>query len=585
MEEKISKSRYKVKGRNEMKTINVVFVSDELVGDIMVSRKEYERAMRQKVKAEMEKSKMEDEEMTNQGKAKKRKTSDETGLVNSKKSKYIDDVELALAALENDDVEKFPVHHPTTLFDDEKDVSANKIYKFQNNTQRGPKCAARSPATPKDMHVKKESEAPKSKIRLSTIEEEKTVTPYTLRKRVIKDMKKIQRILENSDEDEDEDDEDDEEDDDERDFSASESEYSESSSESPAEDGAAESVKKKPINYKGAGGSYFEAQSVKRNITSNNTLKKLKNPKLDQQELNSIVSGLSVSEAHRNGIKSLVGECVSVFGKWDFILRQNFNLLLYGVGSKKDIVKKFVERFAKKHPVIVVNGYFPDVTTREISDKICQILKIDSNASDVVEETRRKMSEYDVKIYLAVNNIDGIMLRNKKSQTVLSQFAKIEKMHVIATVDHINAPLMWDKSTNSDFNWIWFDCTTFLNYAEEVVYEGNIMLQNSGQLTLSSLRSVYGSLTKNSRGIFLLIVKREVESESAKKQGISFRELYQACRKELLISSDVALRSQLKEFIDHAILKQKRNSEGEERFVISVENNILKQFLDDQERC
>ncbi|KAL0269049.1 UNVERIFIED_CONTAM: hypothetical protein PYX00_010789 [Menopon gallinae] len=577
MEEKVSKSRYKVKGRNEMKTMNVVFVSDELVGEIMVSRKEYERAMRQKVKAEMEKSKMEDEEMVIQGKVKKRKTSEETGLANSKKSKYIDDVELALAALENDDVEKLAVYHPTTLFDEEKDVSANKIYKFQNHAPRAAKTALTSPATPKDANTKKESETPKSKIRLTAIEEEKTVTPYTLRKRVIKDMKKIQRILENSDDDDD--------DDDDRDFSASESEYSESSEESAAEENDAETVKKKPINYRGAGSNYFEAQSVKRNITSNNTLKKLKNPKLDQQELNSIVSGLTVSEAHRNGIKSLIGECVSLFPKWDFILQQNFNLLLYGVGSKKEIVKKFVERFAKKHPVIVVNGYFPDVTVREITDKVCQILKIDSNISDVLEETRRKMSEYNIKIYLAMNNIDGIMLRNKKSQTVLSQFAKIERIHVIATIDHINAPLMWDKSTNSDFNWIWFDSTTFLNYAEEVVYEGNIMLHNSGQLTLSSLRSVYNSLTKNSRGIFLLIVKRELESESAKKKGISFRELYQACRKELLISSDVALRSQLKEFIDHAILKQKRNSEGEEKFVISIENNILKQFLDDQERC
>lgn len=573
------KPKFRIKTRSQMKTMEVVFVSDELIGNVIPSRKEYERVSRQKIKAENDK-KIDDGENIVDSKPRKRKHNDEINEVSAKKSKYVDDVELALAALENDDVEKVEVSQPTTLFDDGEDVSAKKIYNFGNqnhNQPKTPKSILKSPATPRNnLNVSfsnKENDTPKSKRRLEKIEEEPPATPYSLRKKVIKDIKKIQKILENSDDD----------------FSASESEYSaegESSGDSNDEDeeeGHEKKSKKKALfNYKMSSANFFESQCVKKSITSNNSLRKLKNPKLTQEKLDEMFNNIEMNPEHKNCIKNLFNQSVGLFEKWDFILDQNFNIILYGVGSKKEIVNRFVERFLNKHPVIVVNGFFPSVTVKEILDKVCQILNIESDSTDVIEKIQNKISDYDIKIYLAINNIDGIMLRNKKAQTILSQLGKIQQIPVIATIDHINAPLIWDNCTYSDFNWVWYDCTNYMNYKDEIVYEGNIMLQSSGQLTLSSLRNVFNSLTKNSREIFIVILKNQLDSEN-KKAGISFRELYQECRKELLISSDVALRSQLKEFLDHMILKQKKSPDGEERFVISIESNILKQFLDEQE--
>lgn len=580
------KSKYQIKTRSQMKEVKVIFVSEDLIGSVISSRKEYERLIRQKSKAENDKlndkvtgNKLEDGESIVETKPRKRKHNDEINEVNAKKSKYIDDVELALAALENDDVEKMEINEPTTLFDDQEDVSAKKIYNFENknHNQKTPKSCLKSPATPKNkLNIRfsnKENDTPKNKNRLEKIDEEPSATPYSLRRKVIKDIKKIQKILENSDDD----------------FSASESEYSaegeSSSQESGDEDGEKKSSKTKiaNFNYKISSANFFESQSVKKSITSNNSLRKLKNPKLTQEKLDEIFRNCEVNPEHRNCVKKLFNQSVSLFEKWDFVLEQNFNIVLYGVGSKKEIINKFVQRFLNKHPVIVVNGFFPSVTVKEIIDKVCQILNIEPDSNDIIEKIQNKISDYDIKIYLAINNIEGIMLRNKKAQMILSQLGKIEQIPVIATIDHINAPLIWDNCTYSDFNWVWYDCTTFMNYQDEIVYEGNIMLQSSGQLTLSSLRNVFNSLTKNSREIFLMILKNQLDAEN-KKAGISFRELYQECRKELLISSDVALRSQLKEFLDHMILKQKRTADGEERFVIAIESNILKQFLDEQER-
>ena len=43
--------------------------------------------------------------------------------------------------------------------------------------------------------------------------------------------------------------------------------------------------------------------------------------------------------------------------------------------------------------------------------------------------------------YLVIHNIDGVMLRNDKAQTILSLMAKIRGFHIVASLDHINAPL------------------------------------------------------------------------------------------------------------------------------------------------
>lgn len=567
-----SETLYHVKGRDTMKTIDVIFVSDELVGSTIVSKKEYERLMRQKIKTEIESNKNEPNNTDESKETQKRKgyQDDLDGEVKMKRSKYVDDVELALAALENVDVEKVEVSQPSTLFDD-GDISAKKMYNFENSVTPMKGSHKSSVETPNNVKTNQPNTMGKPKERKQVSKENDSAqTPFSIRRKMIRDIKHIQKILENSDED---------------DFSGSDSDSSfrlSDNSLSDSQNSDSETKTKKNSSQKSFFENYCDLQSAKKSNLSVNSLKKLKTSKLTQEKLDEIVKNFEASSQHKNCIKTLFKEILGLFDKWDFILKQNYNLLLYGAGSKREIIGKFVERFLDVSPVIVVNGFFPDVTGREIVDKICSILKIKPETTDGIEKIEQKIRNYEMDIYLAINNIDGIMLRNKKVQNMLSRLGKIEQIHVIASIDHINAPLIWDNRTSSEFNWVWFDSTTFINYAEETLYEGNLMLQNSGKATLSSLRNVFAALTKNSRGIFLIMIKNQVESGN-KKTGISFRELYEECRRELLISTDVALRSQLKEFVDHAILKQKKNADGEEQFMIMMETNILKQFLDEQE--
>lgn len=143
---------------------------------------------------------------------------------------------------------------------------------------------------------------------------------------------------------------------------------------------------------------------------------------------------------------------------------------------------------------------------------------------------------------------------------------------------------MWNNTKLSNFNFVWFDVTSFLSYIDETSFENSLLVQNSGALELSSMKSVFQSLTTNARGVYIILVKHQLKSSgNPNYQGMSFKELYSSCRESFLVSSDVALRAQLTEFLDHKLAKLKRTIDGTENITISIKNVLLEQFL--SEHC
>ena len=50
------------------------------------------------------------------------------------------------------------------------------------------------------------------------------------------------------------------------------------------------------------------------------------------------------------------------------------------------------------------------------------------------------VSDYE-DLYLVIHNIDGAMMRSEKVQVILSMLGQIQGVHILASIDHINAPL------------------------------------------------------------------------------------------------------------------------------------------------
>ncbi|KAH8326197.1 hypothetical protein KR067_003297 [Drosophila pandora] len=347
---------------------------------------------------------------------------------------------------------------------------------------------------------------------------------------------------------------------------------------------------KKSNEYVPESDGYFHSHASSKILTSDHTLDRLKNPRLAADRLFSLLAEMKLSSEHETSINAIMEEYRSYFPKWMCILNEGFNILLYGLGSKRQLLQSFHQEVLSQQTVLVVNGFFPSLTLKDVLDSIIGEI-LDAGVSpanpheavDMIEEEFALIPE--THLFLIVHNLDGSMLRNVKAQAILSRLARVSNIHLLASIDHINTPLLWDQGKLSSFNFSWWDCTTMLPYTDETAFENSLLVQNSGELALSSMRSVFSSLTTNSRGIYMLIVKYQLKNKgNATYQGMPFKDLYSSCREAFLVSSDLALRAQLTEFLDHKLVKSKRSVDGSEQLTIPIDNGLLQQFLEEQDK-
>lgn len=56
--------------------------------------------------------------------------------------------------------------------------------------------------------------------------------------------------------------------------------------------------------------------------------------------------------------------------------------------------------------------------------------------------------------------------------------------------------------------------------------------------------------------------------------------LCRQCRRAFLVNSDLTLRAQLTEFIDHKLIRNKKGNDGMEYLTIPLENVTLQDFIE-----
>ncbi|PSN40223.1 hypothetical protein C0J52_12056 [Blattella germanica] len=312
---------------------------------------------------------------------------------------------------------------------------------------------------------------------------------------------------------------------------------------------------------------FFTSQ---KSITSNNTLNRLQQPRLAEEQLQKLLE--SMTQSHQQAVRGLYEENAQNFSKWMFVLREQYSIVLYGLGSKRHILQEFRTKMLKDHLVLEVNGFFPSLTIKEIVDSIAdELLELSDRPAALLECLEEIEAELSSELFIIIHNIDGLMLRSDKSQDILSRLVKMENIHLIASIDHINAPLIWDHAKLSRYNFLWWDVTSFQPYNGETQFETSLLVQQSGKLALSSLSNVFHSLTTNARNIFIMMVKHQLDHQKDPTyQGMPFKDLYWSSRESLLVSSDVALRAQLTEFLDHRLVRQKRSADGFSLYLLEL---------------
>ncbi|RUP44628.1 origin recognition complex subunit 2-domain-containing protein [Jimgerdemannia flammicorona] len=325
--------------------------------------------------------------------------------------------------------------------------------------------------------------------------------------------------------------------------------------------------------------------------TSNNTLSKL--PILDRQDLADMLQAAPRKHAREIGTLARLHE--HQFSQWCFELASGFNLLFYGYGSKRNLLTRFATSNLTDAPLLVVNGYFPSITIKDILTQITSgALNHTGSMGSIQEHTafvhayfsqpddRRRVN----KLYLLVHNIDGPALRNDRVQTALSVLASAPNIHVVASMDHINAALLWDGVRTARFNWAWHDATTYDDYLVETSFEDSIMVRR-GVMGAQGVNYVLASLTSNARGIFRILAEHQIlettvagENAPTEEIGLLYGAYFARAREGFYVSNDITFRTQLTEFRDHKIIQSKRVADGSEVLYIPLDAETLTGILE-----
>lgn len=322
--------------------------------------------------------------------------------------------------------------------------------------------------------------------------------------------------------------------------------------------------------------SYFE-QHRKGVKTSNSTLAGL--PQLDLGEYYRLLREYSLP--HEDERAMLMEVHRENFGQWAFELSQGFNVMLYGYGSKRKLLMEFAAKmYSPKNQVVVVNGYVPSLTTRDILNSVFAAIlgtehkrKLGSNPNDMLdnlidlldgdegddderEEDQSTSSSHDARITLIIHSLDGESLRHERQQSLLSRLASHPRISLVASIDHIKAPLLWDSAKVSQFNFLWHDATTFEPYSSvEASVEELLYMGGSGRAGgTKGVKYVLASLPQNAKELYRILVSHQLQAmeddgggEGGEMYGVEYKVLYQMGVEEFICSNDMAFRTLLKE--------------------------------------
>lgn len=316
---------------------------------------------------------------------------------------------------------------------------------------------------------------------------------------------------------------------------------------------------------------------------------------VDEQELRAAMS--NIEPKHEKEIEALVNSYKNLYPEWAFQLRHGFGLLMYGFGSKKALIEDFASTALTEYSVVVINGYLQSINIKQVVAYLAELLwdqvkamRKGSVSKDQQPFNSRSMDDLlaylggsvveddDCVVCVIVHNIDGPGLRDSDTQQYLARLAACSHIRIVASIDHVNAPLLWDKKmVHTQFNWYWHHVPTFAPYKVEGLFFPLILAHGNTAQSAKTAAIVLQSLTPNAQSVFRILAEYQLSHPD--EEGMAIDDLYTISREKFLVSSLVTLNSHLTEFKDHELVKTKRNEDGQDCLLIPLTAEALGKLL------
>ena len=297
------------------------------------------------------------------------------------------------------------------------------------------------------------------------------------------------------------------------------------------------------------------------------------------------------------------------FPQWHFELAQSFNICLYGYGSKRNLVTAFAKyiysKFTSDPPrILMINGYTPTLTLRQVLNTFASVVfdctpntlpsKLGTQPREILATLTNhlKISPPPSPYFMFINSLDAPPLRRSPTPSLLAQLAASPHIHLLATCDTPNFPLLWDTNLRDQYNFLFHDTTTFEPYAPveigSVIDDVNELLGRSGRSVKGKegVGFVLRSLPENARSLYRVLIAEllaamDKEGGGEGGGGVEYRVLYQKVVEDFICSNEMGFRQLLKEFYDHQMVVSKRDGSGAEFLGVPWRREEMEAILED----
>ncbi|CAI6394138.1 CIC_HP2_G0002180.mRNA.1.CDS.1 [Saccharomyces cerevisiae] len=353
---------------------------------------------------------------------------------------------------------------------------------------------------------------------------------------------------------------------------------------------------------------YFDQRKIVRtNAKSRHTMSMA--PDVTREEF-SLVANFFNENFQKRPRQKLFEIQKKMFPQYWFELTQGFSLLFYGVGSKRNFLEEFAIDYLSPKiaysqlayenelqqnkpvnsiPCLILNGYNPSCNYRDVFKEITDLLvpaeltrsETKYWGNHVILQIQKMIDFYknqplDIKLILVVHNLDGPSIRKNTFQTMLSFLSVIRQIAIVASTDHIYAPLLWDNMKAQNYNFVFHDISNFEPSTVESTFQDVMKMGKSDTSSgAEGAKYVLQSLTVNSKKMYKLLIETQMQNmgnlsantgpkRGTQRTGVELKLFNHLCAADFIASNEIALRSMLREFIEHKMANITKNNSGME---------------------
>ena len=258
------------------------------------------------------------------------------------------------------------------------------------------------------------------------------------------------------------------------------------------------------------------------------------------------------------------------FGSWLCkLLGGGVSLMLQGFGSKFELLEAFTDEVLSEEGEVVVIRGFDDADLRLELIRAASSLKLrlaplpnEERGSTVAIAKRfaAACAKAQRDVFIVVHSVDAKRLRSQDCQAALAAL-NASHSYLVASADHVNAPLLWNATTWRAANFCSEDATTFAPYDREAgrwdPFERTSNAKSQQKLLdTSGLVYVLQSLTPRHVELLRLLATAQQESN----EGMLFKTLQSQCRYKMIAHTEDQVHSYLVELTDHGLCRKEVRS-------------------------